>query len=138
MIFHNEQKKIILKKNPDLTEEQALDKARKTTIPERVYREKMSDQQGLLVIYLFDTAEVFRANDNPQNDKLKQMVTDDNYDLNIPLVGYALGFPPIEPDPGGIYVKGDYGIQDEDFEMFEGEESEIDESDSMVPDDNND
>lgn len=127
--FRNEQKILILKKNPNLSEDEAMELAKKKTIPERVYRERMSDQEGLLVIYLFDTAEVFRANDNEQPEKLKQMVVDNNYDLKIPLVGYAIGFPPIEPDPGGIYVKGDYNIDDE--------ESDIDESDSEIPDDNN-
>lgn len=126
--FYLEHKDFILKKNPALSDEEAMELAKKKTIPERVYRERMSDQQGLLVIYLFDTAEIFRNNDDEQDDKLKQMAID--YDLDIPLVGYAIGFPPIEPDPGGIYVKGDYNIEDE--------ENEIDEFDSMVPDDNND
>lgn len=127
--FKIEQKKSILKKEPNLSETKAAEKADKKTIPERVYRERMSDQQGLLVIYLFDMAEVFRKNDRLQNEKLKQMEIDNNYDLKIPLVGYAIGFPPIEPDPGGIYIKGDYNINDE--------ESDIDESDSEIPDDNN-
>lgn len=127
--FRNEQKMLILKKNPNLSEDEAMELAKKKTIPERVYRERMSDQEGLFVIYLFDTAEVFRDNDNEQPEKLKQMVVDNNYDLKIPLVGYAIGFPPIEPDPGGIYVKGDYNIDDD--------ESDIDESDSEIPDDNN-
>ncbi|BFM43258.1 Z1 domain-containing protein [Flavobacterium sp. CFS9] len=125
--FRAEQKISILKKNSDLTDDEATKLAKKKTIPERVYREKMSDQEGLLVIYLFDTAEVFRYNDKGADKRLKQMATE--YDLKIPLVGFALGFPPIEPDPGGIYVKGDYNIEDE--------ESDIDESDSAIPDDNN-
>lgn len=136
--FRRQQEKKILKKNPAFSEAEAAEKAGKTNIPERVYREKMSDQQGLLVIYLFDTADVFRNNDAVQDDKLKQMIIDYDYDLNIPLVGYAIGFPPIEPDPGGIYVKGDYNIEDETYDKFEDEEIEINELDSIVPDDNND
>lgn len=127
--FKNEQKNSILKKNPNLSEKDAMELAKKKTIPERVYRERMSDQEGLLVIYLFDTEKVFLHNENDQDAKLKKMIIDNDYDLKIPLVGYALGFPPIEPDPGGIYVKGDYNIDDE--------ESDIDESDSAIPDDNN-
>lgn len=136
--FRKEQEKKILKKNPDLSKAEATEKAGKINIPERVYREQMSDQQGLLVIYLFDAEEVFRSNDEAQDDKFKKMISDHNYDLNIPLVGYAIGFPPIEPDPGGIYVKGDYNIEDETYGKFEDEEIEIDETDSIVPDDNND
>jgi len=135
--FRTEQKILILKKNPDLTDEEAIELAKKKTIPERVYREKMSDQEGLFIIYLFDTAEVFRNKDDKQDNKLKQMLIDNDYDLKIPLVGYALGFPPIEPDPGGIYVKGDYNIEDEEFEKFEDEEYQIEESDSIIPSDNN-
>jgi len=127
--FKNEQKNSILKKNPNLSEKEAMELAKKKTIPERVYRERMSDQEGLLIIYLFDTEKVFLHNENDQDDKLKKMIIENDYDLKIPLVGYALGFPPIEPDPGGVYVKGDYNIDDE--------ESDIDESDSAIPDDNN-
>ena len=29
---------------------------------------------------------------------------------NTPLVGYAIEFPPIEKDPGGTYLQGDYEL----------------------------
>ncbi|WP_029271667.1 Z1 domain-containing protein [Flavobacterium sp. KJJ] len=134
--FHTEHKNLILKKNPTLSDEEAMTLARQKTKPERVYRERMSDQEGLLVIYLFNTEEVFHINDDKAK-ALKQLAYDDSYDLKIPLVGYALGFPPIEPDPGGIYVKGDYKIEDEEYEKFEDEEYQIEESDSIIPSDNN-
>ncbi len=50
----------------------------------------------------------------------------DNIDLKIPLVGYALGFPPIENAPGGIYMEGDYQLDiDEDDEDGIGDEAEV-------------
>jgi hypothetical protein len=59
-----------IKRNPDLSEEQAFESKKKTTKPERGFIEKeMSNQQGLLVIHLFDTGEVFRINDK-QDEKV--------------------------------------------------------------------
>lgn len=116
MEFREEQKNLILKKDKKITEQEAIEKAFKTTIPERVYREKMSDQQGLLLIYLFDTKYVFRQENKEGYEDFDDMVKENNYDLSIPLIGYALGFPPIEPDPGGVYVQGDYNIEEEDEE----------------------
>ncbi len=123
--FREEQKRLILKKNSNLSELEAAEKALKVTVPERVYREKMSDQQGLLVIYLFDSKYVFRQEGKAGYEDFDKLVNEGNYDLSVPLVGYALGFPPIEPDPGGVYVQGDYDI----------EEDEDDYSESELPDD---
>ena len=53
------------------------------------------------------------------------MVDEDGIDLNVPLVGYAIGIPPIDPDPGGTYVKGDYDITDDDEETVEDEDDEV-------------
>jgi hypothetical protein len=61
---------------------------------------------------------------------LKEFVEKEKIDLNIPLIGYAMGFPPIEPDPGGVYVHGNYGFEEE-------EEIEFNEVDSELPDDAN-
>ena len=61
---------------------------------------------------------------------MKSIIEADGIDLNIPLIGYAIGFPPIEPDPGGVYVHGNYGIEDE-------EEFEYSEADSELPSDAN-
>ena len=47
------------------------------------------------------------------------------------LIGYAIGFPPIEPDPGGVYVHGNYGFEDEEAEL------EFNEADSELPADAN-
>ena len=85
------------------------------TIPERYYREKMNETDGLLMIYLFDTRYSF--NQIGANETLKEEFKDyiDKNDLgdvveNTPLVGFAIEFPPIEKDPGGTYLQGDYEL----------------------------
>jgi hypothetical protein len=86
-------------------------KASEVTVPERVYREVMSDDHGLLVVYLMDLRTVYVAgSDDEEMDRLYN-----NLHVNpaTPLIGYAIGFPPVSPDPGGEYVQGDYDIDDD-------------------------
>ncbi|MCE9539557.1 MAG: Z1 domain-containing protein, partial [Bacteroidetes bacterium] len=117
-------------KYPEWTERQVNKKAEEVNIPERVYREKMTDQEGLLVIYILDSYYVFLQENGKEDSQLKAIVESEGIDLNIPLIGYAIGFPPIEPDPGGVYVHGNYGFEEE-------EEIEFNEVDSELPDDAN-
>jgi len=129
--FIDERSKYYRKKFPEWPEQKVKEQAEKVTIPERVYREKMSDQEGLLVVYILDSHYVFRQERGAVEDtKMKALVESEGIDLNIPLVGYAIGFPPIEPDPGGEYVHGNYGFE-------EDEEIEFNEADSELPDDAN-
>ncbi len=119
--FIREQTLFYKKKDPDWTDEMAFKKAKKTTIPERVYREKMSDQEGLFLIYLFDLHHVFlqKEKEKDKDEELDKMFKKYNFDVNTPLIGYAIGFPPIEPDIGGVYVQGDYDlVMDEKDEGF--------------------
>ena len=89
----------------------------------------MTDQEGLLVIYILDSYYVFLQEKGKEDSELKTIVESEGINLNIPLIGYAIGFPPIEPDPGGIYVHGNYG--------FDDEEIEFNEADTELPDDAN-
>jgi hypothetical protein len=106
-------------KNNNLSRKDAEEKVKLITFPERIYRERMSDQDGLLLIYLIDLETVFRRSE--KDDELLLMAKNGNFNLDIPLIGYAFGFPPISPDPGGIYIKGDYNL-DIDEEITEQEE----------------
>jgi hypothetical protein len=119
-------KKDYQKRYPTDSPEQIALKAQGVNIPERVYREKMSDQDGLLVIYVLDSYYVFLQEKDKQDQEIANMIKADELNLEIPLIGYAIGFPPIDPDPGGTYLHGDYGI-----------EEEIDEEDSELPTDAN-
>jgi hypothetical protein len=117
-------------KYPEWSKELVQETTKKVNIPERVYREKMTDQEGLLVIYILDSYYVFLQAKGSEDPQMKTFVENEGIDLNIPLIGYALGFPPIEPDPGGVYVHGNYGFEEE-------EEIEFNELDSELPDDAN-
>jgi len=103
--------------------EDAKIKAKETTKPERIYREKMSDQNGLLVIYLIDIREILKDSD----PKLKKFKDDHNIDDTIPLIGYAIGFPPIQSqkDPGGYYLKGNYDLNEDEEEIDEFDEEAL-------------
>lgn len=115
---------------PNWSIDQINKKAEQVSIPDRVYREKMTDQEGLFVIYLLDSYYVFLQEKGKEDSQLKALVESEGIDLNIPLVGYAIGFPPIDPDPGGVYVHGNYGFDDED-------EIDYNDEDTLLPDDVN-
>jgi hypothetical protein len=114
--FRIYKKQFFLNKNKAKNEEEAEELAKKVTIPERVYREKIKEHQGLLIIYAFDSYYSFKQEKGQEDDEFTKFVEDNNYDLDIPIIGYALGFPPLENDPGGEYVKGDYDLsEDEEY-----------------------
>ena len=106
-----EERIIYFKNRNGLTEDEAKLKAENITYPERIYREKMNETEGLLLIYLIDLKTVFRFKEN--DEKLIKMASERGFNTDIPLIGYAFGFPPIHPDPGGVYMKGDYDLDDD-------------------------
>lgn len=100
--------------------------------PENVYREKMKDTDGLLVIYLMDLEAVF------DTDNLKKNAKEQNIDVTKPLIGYAIGIPPLKTNMGGQYLVNKHILENiknnpeeiiyEDDEIdddYEGIESEI-------------
>jgi hypothetical protein len=110
--------------------QEAEEQARKTTIPESVYRERVPEHRGVLIIYLCDSRHAFNQVEGEPDKDFDDLVETGGYDLDIPIVGYAIGFPPIEKDPGVIYAHGDYDL-DEDEAGDDGTESD----DLLVPDD---
>jgi hypothetical protein len=58
--------------------------------PESIYRRKIPQTEGVLIIYLIDLMEVFNS------DRLRTKAIDEGIDLNTPLVGFAIGVPPFE------------------------------------------
>jgi len=118
-------------KHPLLGSEEISKKALKTTRPEKIYREALTQREGVLIIYLFDPYYVFnqpKDNCSGQDQVIKNLLKDRGQKLGEPLVGLAVGFPKIADkiDPYGEYVKGDYEL-----------DALIDEEDDMrnVPDD---
>src|SRR5690606_30666298 len=79
-------------KSLNLAEAETLAKTKFKTIPERYYRERMKENQGLLMIYLFDSRYAFNelgiVNDEHKHleKKFKDYVLENNIDLSIPLV----------------------------------------------------
>ena len=110
--------KFLEKKNESISkthEAEEVNKQLKQTIPGRVYREQFKEDEALLLIYLLDSHYVFLQEKGKEKSSFTKMVEENNYDLNIPVIGCAIGFPPIEDDPGGIYIQGDYDLKiDED------------------------
>ncbi|MGK0234791.1 MAG: hypothetical protein ACI9EK_001320 [Psychroserpens sp.] len=128
--FINEKIRSILEDEPILTKDEAEDKARKKTKPEYIYREQMSETEAVLIIYLFDSYYSFdQKKSEVKNSDIATLINKGGQDLNVPLVGYAIGIPPISDESGAIYVKGDYELDDS------LEEAEEDYIDSPIPDD---
>jgi hypothetical protein len=85
-------------KNPQALEEEIKDLTKKSNFPENIYRRRIPETEGLLVIYLMDLKKIYF------DDELKGVATNDDLNLDIPLVGYAIGIPPIEESVGGTYL----------------------------------
>jgi hypothetical protein len=129
--FRDSKKKGFLRKISGISEKEAQEKADRINPPEKVYREKIKEHQGLLIIYMFDSYYSFNQKKNQDDAEFTQFVNDRGYNLNIPIIGYAIGFPPLENDPGGEYVRGDYDISEDDEYL----EEDISPEDSILPDD---
>ncbi len=106
------------RKDKSLSQKEAELKAKEKfkTIPERYYREKMNETEGLLMIYLFDTRYAFNQLGAGEDLRIEFKDYINDKDLgdvinNTPLVGYAIEFPPFEKDPGGTYLQGDYRLE---------------------------
>lgn len=117
----------------DWSAEKIAIEARKIKIPEWVYRECIPDTEGVLIIYLIDIVSVFRLEDEKDKSLANLAKELGITKSSPPLVGYAVGIPPIEPDPGGEYLKGNYDIQEEPEN--EDEEAELNDDELGLPND---
>lgn len=66
--------------------------------PEKAFREKMKATDGLLVVFLMDLREVFKGKG------LYEKALNEGIDLKSPLIGYAIGIPPIDAGLGEDYL----------------------------------
>ena len=111
----------------DKVEQQVSEKVKRP--PERVYREALNETEGVLIIYLFDTHYVFKPSGDNGDDEYQSYVAANNLNLDTPLVGLALGFPPIQGNIGKDYlVREDYELEEfEDDDLpFDAREAAID------------
>ena len=60
--------------------------AREVNPPERIYREKMTDQEGLIVVYILDSHYVFCQEKGKEDGELKSLVDAENIDELITLL----------------------------------------------------
>lgn len=68
--------------------------------PERIYREIIPDTQGVLIVYLMDLEKIFK-----QDSDMEKIAADEDIDLTTyPLIGLAIGIPPVGPNVGGDYL----------------------------------
>lgn len=87
----------------------AKKKAAETMVPDFQYRKFMDETTGILMIYPLELSKVFETNDKDSSgehkDKLKKYGEQKGLtSLNIPLIGFALGFPDIRDVEGGNFV----------------------------------
>ncbi len=68
--------------------------------PERIYRERIPDTQGVLIVYLMDLEKIFT-----EDNELKEIAKKEAIPINsTPLIGFAIGIPPIGPNVSGDYL----------------------------------
>ncbi|MDJ1483587.1 Z1 domain-containing protein [Cytophagaceae bacterium YF14B1] len=96
--FRNFKKEKFIKENEGATEEEAIAKTKDTTLPGWIFRKNRAESEGLLLIYLIDMKGIFN------DDVLDIVAKEKQLNTEIPLIGYALSFPPINDDPGGVYL----------------------------------
>jgi hypothetical protein len=108
------------------TKKEAIEKANRIkTIPDKIYRHSMQESDGILMIYLIDAERIFESTQGEEDKELLEYRDKKKIDINTPLIGYALGFPNISDDIGGVYITSDHQYQLE-FEEDEFDETIID------------
>ena len=118
--FKEERYQALKIKYPNLTDTEIQKKIGQP--PEKVFRRKMSQDEGVLIIYLMDLEAIFKYK-NKEVESLKELKN--SIDTSIPLIGYAIGIPEISSDIGGKYLE--YISNEEDNEAcdeFDLEDSE--------------
>jgi hypothetical protein len=120
--FRKQLKLDLVNKYKDKSIDEIEKKVKETNIPEKVFRQKMHDTDGVLMIYLMDLQEVFK-NKNKEIPGLEEIKTTLN--LEIPLIGYAIGIPPVNGDIGGVYLQSKFhsvpeppSPDDDDFDDY--------------------
>ncbi|MBC7523988.1 MAG: Z1 domain-containing protein [Flavobacterium sp.] len=98
----------IRNKNPEASETEIENLVKKSNFPENIYRRRIPESEGLLVIYLMDLHKVFLTVEKGEEGEIENT---DNVDLAIPLIGYAIGIPPIEENVGGTYLLNKYILE---------------------------
>jgi hypothetical protein len=92
-------------------------------VPESVYRHLMTPQQGVLILYLIDSHEVFK---DPEGNLFKEL--EHQYSIfktNKPLIGFVIGTPKIINSPIADYIE-DENIEDYLDSSYEDKDEDLD------------
>lgn len=111
-------------KDKNLSDENVKKAAKEALVPDYQYRKYMDESTGLLIIYPIQLDSVFETNDSNSSDEYKEELKkyqEQNglSNLNIPLIGYALGFPDVRGVLGGTYVTRHLSKELEDMTLDE-------------------
>ena len=99
--------------------DEAIKKANRIkTIPDKAYRQSMAETDGILMIYLIDPKGIFEPILGQNDPELLEYKDKTNIDIDTPLIGYALGFPNISGDIGGVYITSEHQFE----QTFENDE----------------
>lgn len=118
--FKKQYEKELRERHPNRNEDEILKSVGNVNIPEKVFRQKLTEKEGIVVVYLIDTKEIFEYDKKPIPELSELQNT---IDTNVPLIGYAIGIPAIADDIGGTYLESkshkDVELDNETFDDFE-------------------
>ena len=108
-------------KYPNKSTEEISVKVKNTGAPEKIFRKMMTDEEGVLIIYLMDLESIFLDKEGMVTgiESLK-----DSIDTKTPLIGYAIGIPEVDSNIGGNYLESLFHTSKEDEEIEEIESNE--------------
>jgi hypothetical protein len=98
-----ERKRVELEDDPDISEAEIEEKMKKINFSESVYRRKMPSTQGVIVIYLIDSKEIFFNKDKTPIEEL--IGSRSILGTSDPLIALAVGIPKINNDPMAQYME---------------------------------
>ena len=119
------------KETIEKTENNFKSKNPNKSLPNHIYVSAMNETDGLMVVYLMDLEHVYNSKD------LKEIVENDNINLKIPLIGFAVAIPPLNESIGGDYlvnkeIQKALELQDKQVDDDEDEEEILDELNGII------
>jgi hypothetical protein len=87
-------------------------------LSEKVYRHLLTPEQGIIIVYLIDSTQIFMNGEDGQPIPELES-TKEGLNLKNPLIGLVIGFPKIDDSPSIEYA------EDKDISLFIDEEPEL-------------
>jgi hypothetical protein len=86
-------------------------------LSEKVYRHLLTPEQGIIIVYLIDSTQIFMDKKGQPIPELES--TKEGLNLKNPLIGLVIGFPKIDNSPSIEYA------EDKDISLYTDEEPEL-------------